>query len=203
MVDTPYKQTLFKAAKEGVLEGVKSIPSMLSGKVEPERVSTYALHENLFSPNRSAKKRLQSIETRFRKEAAKEVKKSWNQLFSSPSPSSSSETPSPKPLSPKPTLTPLTLPTTSRTPSPLGPMPVPGLGSSSSKGPFSRSLVPSSNSKPLASPFPMPPSVEMKGGKQRRSYRNRRSRSRRSQSNRSKTLTRRFVKAKVLRGELV
>ena len=67
-------------ARRGVLEGVKQIPSALRSAPEMSPVSKYALHSNLFSPNRSAQKWLNKTKRNFRRGAANEVRGKLNTI---------------------------------------------------------------------------------------------------------------------------
>ena len=178
--------------KKGLMEGVKGIPLAIHSKsiMKASPVSKYAMNP-FSSPNMSAQKWKNNINTRFRREAAGEVKrilfannanspalKSQSQFQSQFQPQSQSQS---QPLIPKRTQT----PTLSPAANPYIPRPSPYL----LKTPINYKTITSpSNTFPYNTKPRMP---ELRGG-----YR--KTRKNRLRKN-SRKLTRRFVKPKVLR----
>ena len=72
-----------KGVQAGLRKGIENIPRALMSKVKSTPVKEYAMNP-MFSANRSAQKRFQNINSRFRREAASEVKKSLASLFNEP-----------------------------------------------------------------------------------------------------------------------
>ena len=165
--------------KKGIIEGVKGIPLAIRSKsiMKPSPVGKYAMNP-FSSPNMSAQKWKNNINTRFRREAAGEVKRI---LFAN---NANSPAPAPAPPKSKPLLAKST-PTLSPTANPYIPRPSPYLLNT----PINYKTITSpSNTRPSNT---TPKAPELRGG-----YR--KTRKNRLRKN-SRKLTRRFVKPKILR----
>ena len=165
--------------KKGLIEGVKGIPLAIRSKsiMKASPVSKYAMNP-FSSPNMSAQKWKNNINTRFRREAAGEVKRI---LFAN---NTNSPAPAPAPPKSKPLLAKSTS-ALSPTANPYIPRPSPYL----LKSPINyRTITSPSNTRPSNT---TPKAPELRGG-----YR--KTRKNRLRKN-SRKLTRRFVKPKILR----
>ena len=163
--------------KKGIIEGVKGIPLAIRSKsiMKPSPVGKYAMNP-FSSPNMSAQKWKNNINTRFRREAAGEVKRI---LFAN-----NANSPAPAPPKSKPLLAKSTS-ALSPTANPYIPRPSPYLLNT----PINYKTITSpSNTRPSNT---TPKAPELCGG-----YR--KTRKNRLRKN-SRKLTRRFVKPKILR----
>ena len=172
--------------KKGLIEGVKGIPLAIRSKyiMKASPVSKYAMNP-FSSPNMSAQKWKNNINTRFRREAVGEVKRilfANNANSPAPAPAPAPAPPKSKPLLAKST------PTLSPTANPYIPRPSPYL----LKTPINYKIITSpSNTRPSnTTPNTTPKAPELRGG-----YR--KTRKNRLRKN-SRKLTRRFVKPKIL-----